>query len=237
MKFTYVKKQHEVGNVWSYFFNANEMPAWQAGQYVNLTMPGVPHFSADRILTIASAPHQNTLQFTTLLGTSQFKQRLDTLKEGDLVEADQLGGDFTYEIPSYASAHWPSSVRKNTKRLFIAGGIGVTPYLSIIRDRLYKGRPINATLLYAGKDDKRPFMKELAAASVKDQTFSMRTYSDTRLTLAQLMHDMPDIESYVVYLAGSQKFSEDLGEGLVAAGFPRTQIKYDYFDGYVDIEY
>lgn len=235
MQLTFVKKQHEVGDVWSYFFKPENMPEWQAGQYLNLSMPDVAPVFSDRILTIASAPHEDLLQFTTFITPSPFKQKLDSLKQGDEIETDQLGGDFTYD--AVPSSIIPAQVGISTKRLFIAGGIGVTPYLSIIRDRLYKMQPINATLLYAGKDEKRPFMNELEAAAEQDATFIMNVYSNKRLTLEQLNKDIPDIEKFIVYLAGSQKFSEDLGEGLVATGFPRSQIKYDYFDGYVDIEY
>lgn len=232
MKLEFVKKRHEVGEVWSYFFSFAKMPQWQAGQYLNLSMPGVAPVFSDRILTIASAPHENLLQFTTLLTPSPFKQKLDSLQKGEAVEADQLGGDFVWDIA-------PNTLSNDRvlHRLFIAGGIGITPYISIIRDRLHKKQPVNATLLYAGKDEKRPFMEELEAAASQDPSLRLKIYSDTRLTLSQLQKDIPDIEEYIVYLAGSQKFSEDLGEGLVGAGFPRDQIKYDYFDGYLDIEY
>lgn len=231
MRLIFVKKQHEVGEVWSYFFKPHNMPAWQAGQYLNLCMPHVAPVFSDRILTISSAPHEELLQFTTLLSTSPFKQKLDSLQPGDEIEADQLGGDFTWDaVPSILS-------NEEAKRLFIAGGIGVTPYLSIIRDRLHNNQSINTTLLFAGKDEKRPFMPELEAATKEDSSLKLKVYSDVRLTLEQLKEDIPDIEKYIVYLAGSQKFSEHLGEGLVAGGFPRSQIKYDYFDGYIDIEY
>lgn len=233
MRLTFVRKQHEVGDVWSYFFEAPGMPEWQAGQYLNLCMPDVAPVFSDRILTIASAPHENLLQFTTLLSPSPFKQKLDSLQAGDEVEADQLGGDFTYDNVSII----PEQSGIQPKRLFIAGGIGVTPYLSIIRDRLRKKESLNAVLLYAGKDEKRPFIKELQQATKTDPTLSIKEYSDVRLTLRQLKKDIPNITDCIVYLAGSQKFSEDLGEGLVASGFPRAQIKYDYFDGYIDIEY
>jgi ferredoxin-NADP reductase len=231
----FVKKQHEIGEVWSYFFKPTNLPSWQAGQYLNLTMPNVAPVFADRILTIASAPHEPLLQFTTLLTPSPFKQKLDSLHPGDEVEADQLGGDFTYNLPGVTLSS--SQNLANLKRLFIAGGIGVTPYISIIRDKLNKKEPLNATLLYAGKDQRRPFIKELHRAVKIDPTFNIKEYSATRLTLEQLQKDIPNITEYVMYLAGSQKFSEDLGEGLVVTGLPRTQIKYDYFDGYIDIEY
>lgn len=235
MRLTFVKKQHEVGEVWSYFFEPHDMPAWQAGQYMNLTMPDVAPVFADRILTIASAPHEQLLQFTTLLTPSPFKQKLHSLPVGAEIEADQLGGDFTYDLSSVILNSIQDPI--NIKRLFIAGGIGITPYLSIIRDRLHKKQPINATLLYAGKDERRPFVDELQQVAKNDPTLVIKEYAQTRLTLQQLKNDIPNIADYTVYLAGSQKFSETLGEGLIAEGFPRQQIKYDYFDGYIDIEY
>lgn len=231
MKLEFVRKQHEVGEIYSYFFKPYDLPPWQAGQYLNLTMPDVPPVFADRILTIASAPHEPLLQCTTILTPSPFKQRLDALQPGDKIAADQLGGDFTWDaVPSILSDD-------GVKRLFIAGGIGVTPYISIIRDRLQKKLPINTTLLYAGKDDKRPFVDELQTAARNDPTLYIKHYVATRLTLEQLQADVPNVKDCIVYLAGSQTFSEALGEGLVNQGHPRNQIKYDYFDGYVDIEY
>lgn len=232
MKLRYVKKQHEMGEVWSYYFEPHNMPEWQAGQYVNLTMPDVAPVFSDRIFTIASAPHEPLLQFTTILTPSPFKQKLNLLNPGDEIEVDQLGGDFTWDaIPSTLSDD--GAVR----RLFIAGGIGITPYLSIIRDKLHKNEPINATLLYAGKHEKCPFINELHQATKTDPTLKLNEYSDVKLTLRQLKIDISDIKNYIIYLAGSQKFSEDLGEGLLAEGFPRQQIKYDYFDGYTNMEY
>lgn len=231
MTLKFVKKQNEVGDVWSFFFEPLEPVYFVAGQYLNLTMPEVPPAVSDRLFTIASAPYEPLLQFTTIIGPSLFKQKLHSLKTGDEVEADQLGGDFTWDaVPSALS-------NGGVKRLFIAGGIGITPYLSIIRDRLHKQQPINAALLYAGKNEKRPFVDELNQAMKIDPTLKIIEYSETRLTLEQLKKDVTNVENLVVYLAGSQAFSEALGEGLVAYGLPRQQIKYDYFDGYVDLEY
>ena len=231
MTLKFVKKQNEVGDVWSFFFEPLEPVDFVAGQYLNLTMPGVPPAGSDPPFTFASSPHAPLLQFTTIIGPSHFKQKLNSLKTGQEVEADQLGGDFTWEaVPSALS-------NDGVKRLFIAGGIGITPYLSIIRYLIHKQQPINATLLYAGKNEKRPFVEELHTAVEIDPTLIIKEYSETRLTLEQLKKDVPNVEHYIVYLAGSQAFSEAIGEGLIADGFPRQQIKYDYFDGYVDLEY
>lgn len=236
MKLEFVRRQHEIGEVHSFFFNPLIAVNWQAGQYLNLTMPNVPPVFADRLFTIASAPYEGFIQITTIIGPSPFKQKLNSLQPGDIVEADQVGGDFIWELPERVISSLPKNLAKNPKRLFIAGGIGITPYISIIRDRLHSNDFLNATLLYAGKPDGRPFVEELEIAS-KQSELTVRDYTSTRLTLEQLLKDFPDIKDYVVYLAGSQKFSETLGEGLITNGFPRAQIKYDYFDGYTTLEY
>jgi ferredoxin-NADP reductase len=231
MTLKYVKKQREIGDIWSFFFEPTEKVKFAAGQYMNLTMPRVPPAVSDRLFSIASAPHEQLLQFTTIIGQSLFKQELNSLISGELIEADQLGGDFVWEEVKI------SSLGSNYKRLFVAGGIGITPYLSMVRDLIFREQPINATLLYAGKHGKRPFVDELHRAAEFDQTLVIKDYSNTRLSLDQLKTDVPDIERFVVYLAGSQPFCETLGEGLFAQGMPRNQIKYDYFDGYADLEY
>ena len=218
------KKYKELGEIHSFVFEALEPIDWLAGQYINLTMPDIPPVAADRLFTIASAPHEKHLLITTYLGTSQFKKKMAQLVPGDNIEADQLGGDFI----------WSNDGRK---KLYIAGGIGVTTFRSIILDQIHKKIPNNAILLYAGKNDRRPFVDELRAATVADPSLLIKDYVETRLSLEKLLTDIPDVFERTVYLAGSQSFSEMLGEGLVHKGIDRSQIKYDYFDGYENIEY
>lgn len=224
MKLRLRKKISEVGEVVSFIFESEDLTTWLAGQYVNLTMPDVAPVYADRLFTIASAPHESEIRITTYIGPSPFKQRLNQLRPGDIIEADQLGGDFI----------WQADGRQ---KLFIAGGIGATTFRSIMLDRLYHQQPIEAIMLYAGRDDRRPFVEAFRDIAARDKTLQIRDYVDIRLTLARLLQDIPDVFERTVYLSGSQAFSEMLGEGLIKAGITRAQIKYDYFDGYIDIEY
>lgn len=224
MRLTLTKRYKELGEIHSFVFEPIKPVDWIAGQYINITMPDVPPVEADRLFTIASAPHEMHILITTYLGTSKFKQRMAKLKPGDVVEADQVGGDFIW-------------LNDGRKKLYIAGGIGVTTFRSIILDQIHKNIPNDAMLLYAGKNDRRPFVNELKKAAKKDSTLSIKDYVETRLTLERLVADIPDVFERTVYLAGSQSFSEMLGEGLLQKGIGRSQIKYDYFDGYLDIEY
>lgn len=224
MRLKLKKKYVELGEVVSFVFEPLDSISWIAGQYINLTMPDVPPVDADRLFTIASAQYETDLLITTYIGPSGYKQRMAQLQIGEIIEADQLGGDFI----------WANDGRK---KLYIAGGIGVTTFRSIILDQINRGVPNDAVLLYAGKNERRPFVTELQAAAKKDPSLLIKDYVETRLTLDRLLSDIPDVFDRTVYLAGSQKFSEDLGEGLIQRGIARSQIKYDYFDGYTDIEY
>lgn len=224
MKLRLKKRYIELGEIHSFIFEPLEPLVWQAGQYINITMPDLPPVAADRLFTIASAPFEKDVLITTILGSSPYKQRMAQLETGDVVAADQLGGDFL----------WQDDGRE---KLYLAGGIGVTTFRSIILDRIHNNLPNSAIMLYAGKAGRRPFVDELRNLASQDTTLEIKDYVEIRLTLEQLLKDIPDVLERTVYLAGSQLFSETLGEGLIAKGISRSQIKYDYFDGYIDLEY
>ncbi len=70
--------------------------------------------------------------------SSSFKKALKNLRRGDAVEAHDLEGDF---------------VMDDSKKtfVFIAGGIGITPFRAILLDLDYNKKPLNVQLLYAMK--------------------------------------------------------------------------------------
>lgn len=223
MKLCLKKKYQEVGDITSFIFTSDDIKTWQAGQYINITMPDVPPVDADRLFTIASAPHEGHLLITTIIRQSRYKQRMNKLRVGEVVEADQLGGDFI----------WQNDGRE---KLYLAGGIGVTTYRSILVDRLNKKLPNNAVLLYAGRKQQRPFVKELSQIAKDDKSLNIFHFEIERLTINAIARDVPDYAKRTIYLAGSQTFVEGLGNDLQTAGVPRAQLKYDWFDGYISLE-
>ena len=223
MELCFVKKYQEVGDVISFVFTSNDVQSWEAGQYINISMPDIPVVGADRIFTIASAPHEGYLLITTIITQSDYKQKMNTLQPGDVVEADQLGGDFVYQ-------------ENSRKKLYLAGGIGITPYRSIVADRLYNSLPNNAALMYTGRPEGRPFVDELIKIANEDSTLQLFQFESERITFSTIKRDVPDYAERTIYLAGSQQFVETLGESLHSQGVPRSQLKYDWFDGYISLE-
>jgi ferredoxin-NADP reductase len=228
MNLKLVKKQHEVGNIYSFFFKPDERVLWRAGQYINVSMPDVPPVFADRIFTIASAPHEQYIQVTTFIGPSPFKQKLHALELGTEVEADQLGGDFYWQDSISGSDAEP------VKKLYLAGGLGITPFRSIIIDRYHNKLPQASSLMWSGAKSQCPFEPQLHEVAARSEDLSIHRYEGVRITVDEIMSKIPDVKQRLLYLAGSQSFVESLGEGLMEAGVPRPQIKYDWFDGYND---
>lgn len=96
-----------------------------AGQYIRVTVPKLLYDDQkgpSRVFTIASSPNEkNKLAIAFRDSESGFKKTLLELSQGSLVEIEGPFGYFT--LP------------KNTSRplIFIASGIGITPFLSMIR--------------------------------------------------------------------------------------------------------
>ncbi len=88
-----------------------------------------------RYFTIASAPFEQRVTLTTRFATerrSSFKRALRELPIGAAVEAEGPSGNFVVKVPE-------------VDRVFIAGGIGITPYRAILLDLDHRARPVNVT--------------------------------------------------------------------------------------------
>lgn len=235
MKLRFVKRQKEVGEIESFYFTSDDLKVWQPGQYINLTMPDVPPAVAERLFSVSSAPFEEHIRITTVIGPSLFKQRMNILKSGEIIEADQLGGDFTWQVPSTVISSLSRDLINEPQRLFLAGGIGISAFRSIILERFHQNKSLNTTLLYAGKPERRPFLGEIEKVASSDKTFKKIDFIDERLTPEWIIQNIKNLDQHLIYIAGSQQFVETLGDGLVAHGIPRQQIKYDWFDNYTGV--
>ena len=107
---------------------------------------------ASHVFSHCSAPGDDYLELTTRLSGSAFKQALGALQPGETVRVIGPGGNL--------------SVPPDAKRVaFLAGGVGITPVHSILRDAMANGRRFDdALLLYGNRDETCvPFRDELEA--------------------------------------------------------------------------
>ncbi len=126
MPLRFVRSQQESQGTHSFLFETSEALNFQAGQYLQLTLPhgDVDDRGDTRWFTISSAPHERLLRITTRIArpSSSFKHALTGLAPGALAQAEGPAGDFTYRDEARPA-------------VFIAGGIGITPFRSILADQ------------------------------------------------------------------------------------------------------
>lgn len=225
MKLKLINKKKESENVWSYIFEPDSPIFWTAGQFLVYFLS---HKDPDlrgkqRFFTISSAPYEKDIMLTTRLSpenSSSFKKALNEIKPGDTIDVKGPDGDFVLGDP-------------NKKYVFIAGGIGITPFRSIILDLVHKNQPLNISLLYANRTDDFAFKDELEPLRVNNPNFKIHyIVSPNQIDENAIKEFVPNLKKVIFYISGPEKMVEDLGEMLKKMGIAEDHLKQDYFPGY-----
>lgn len=186
-----VEKTALTPTTYSFAFRPSRPLTYTAGQYMEFTLPDVPvdARSNRRTFTIASAPSDPLIKIGIKFydNGSKFKQSLRTLKVGDVISGAHVGGDFV--LPE-----------NNTEPLvFVAGGIGVTPFASMIQDVVDKGIKRNITLYYFVAAKEEVAYKDLLEAATKyGVTTHLKIGREARLT----NEDIQTHQNATFYLSG-----------------------------------
>jgi len=135
--FKLVEKKSEAENITSLFFTLTDGADFQffAGQYVNVELPWISGHA--KSYTISSVPSESALRIT-IARKGNFSSALTDMPVGSKLVFD---GPHGYFFPEQTA----------DDLVFIAGGIGVTPFVGIINDRLNSGFQNKITLLYSTK--------------------------------------------------------------------------------------
>jgi len=223
---------------WEFEFEPLRPVRFTPGQYMELTLPhrGTDSRGWRRVFSIAAAPGDGSrVRFGVRLPerSSSFKRALLDLEPGATVSATSVGGDFV--LP-----------RDDSPVLLVAGGIGITPYVSQLEDRAGNaaaGEPArDVALVYAiSTPDDLAYAKRLAKAGCSSVTVvcatrpaglprAWRWVESQRLTGEQLLEAVPDARERHAYLSGTPAMVTALKRALRRAGVRR--IHTDVFVGY-----
>lgn len=208
-------------------FRATRPLSFTPGQYVELTVPhaGVDSRGSRRTFSISSPPDPGgRVAFALRVPekSSSFKQALLALEPGQRVHGTGVGGDFV--LPADVS----------TPVLLVAGGIGITPFLSQLRDTPAR----EAVLVYgAASPDEVPFTEELAGirvvlvCPVRPETLPEGwSYVEAPYLSAELIAEaVPDLASRRAYVSGPPAMVNAVRSGLAKRC---RSLKTDYFTGY-----
>jgi ferredoxin-NADP reductase len=222
-----IRKENLTDNVWSFVFDAHPAQDWTPGQYIQVELP---HDRPDnegtkRYFTVSAAPYEGHIQITTRVSESTFKQALVNLRPGaELKLVMAPDGDFVWEDT-------------DKPRVFVAAGIGITPYHSILLQRGHDHEPLDVTLVYANRSENSvPFKEDFDKLAAADHLFKVY-YLTGLVTAGRLAELLPNLNESLVYVSGPEPLVEMLGDTLKEAGLPEPQLKQDFFPNYPENNY
>ena len=209
-------------NTWEFCFSKPNDYDFISGQYADF---GYPQNSHDpdtqrlRTMTIISHPNENKLCFTTRITKemSLFKQHLLTLKAGDDFYVNEPRGDVV--LPKLTSV----------PLVFIAGGIGIASFISMLKDMLLTNQTRNITMFYAYHSPLDRTYGELLDLFPFENLYEY--ISPSRLQLSDILTS-DSIKNSQFYVSGTESFTMSFVNGLRQTGISDTQIIFDYFTGY-----
>lgn len=225
--------EQTAGDSYDFIFRSQRKLAFQAGQYLEWTL-GLDRSDSRgnrRYFTVASAPTEQSVRLGVKFypQSSAFKRALGSMKAGCTIHASQLAGDFT--LPSNAE----------TKIAFLAGGIGVTPFRSMLQYLVDRKEVRPIVVLYGTESQEDIAYRDVLGAARRE--LGIRTFHavakgaergqypghiDARLV--QLT--MPDYLERTFYISGPQAMVKALRQTLLAMGVRRSKLKVDYFPGF-----
>jgi ferredoxin-NADP reductase len=233
-----LKKREEIAERTMAFYLAKPSDfQFRSGQSIDLTLINPPETDAEgntRAFTIASAPFDPDLMIATRLRDTAFKRVLRSASPGMEVKIEGPSGSFTLHRNSAKPA------------VFLAGGIGITPFVSIIRQATRENLPHQLYLFYSNR---RP--EDAAFLDLLQQAARQNTKFHLIATMTEMQHShhpwtgetgfidqnmvgrhLPSLEGPIYYLAGPPTMVAAMRQMLVGAGADEDDIRTEEFSGY-----
>jgi ferredoxin-NADP reductase len=210
---------------------------FKPGQSADLTLPNPPETDAEgnvRTFSIASAPFEDQLMFATRMRDTAFKRSLKKMPLGTVVKMDSAMGSFTLHKNSAKPA------------VFLAGGIGVTPFSSMVRQVDHDRAPHKLYLFYSNRrPEDAPFVEVLQnlektnpqfrfIATMTEMRRSKKTWNGEtgRIDQEMLSKYLNELRGPIYYVAGPPALVSGMRKMLVASGVDEDDIRSDEFSGY-----
>jgi ferredoxin-NADP reductase len=210
---------------------------FKPGQSADLTLLDPPETDSEgnvRTFSIASAPFEDQLMFATRMRDTAFKRSLKKVPLGTVVKMDSALGSFTLHKNSAKPA------------VFLAGGIGITPFSSIVRQADHDRAPHTLHLFYSNRRPEDALFFEVLqnlektnpnfffVATMTDTPRSKKTWNGEagRINREMLSKYLNDLRGPIYYIAGPPAMVIGMRKMLVASGVDEDDIRTDEFAGY-----
>lgn len=230
MKLRFLEKRDEAPGIKSFFWKPTKFFSFEPGQYLYYTLSKLKYRDPRGAIldfTIANSPTEKLIQLTTRIRESGFKKTLDELPIGSIVEASGPNGSFCLDV------------NLSSCQVFIAGGIGITPFRSMIKYDIDKKLKIPIYLIYSNSDENFIFKNEFDEWQKENDFIKIYYHNSSvsgridKLKIDELIgNGSLEIDNSVFYVAGPPLFVSAMENILEKMRIPDDQIKTDKFTGY-----
>jgi ferredoxin-NADP reductase len=215
-------------------FAVDDYPDYRPGAYFWVELPDRGHADEKglrRHISLVTSPTEaGVVGLATRLRDTAFKRTLAALEIGDAVEVEEPKGSFL--LPDDREADY----------VFVAGGIGITVFRSMLRYIADTAQPYRVTLVYSNRDrESAAFLDQLEELErridglrvVLTMTDEPGWEGETRRLDADVLADiLGELGSKTFLVAGPPAMAEAVADSLLAAGVPEARVRADKFSGY-----
>lgn len=223
MKLKVLEIKEELNNCFSLILEKPVGFQFYPGQFLDIELDIQDYDKRGKVraFTISSSSSEDFLMITPKKGISDFKKAMEKLKPGDFIDSSYPAGTFTLDETSPA--------------VFIAGGIGITPFRSMFKYIQENNLSAPITLLYSNPSDDFLFKKELDSLQKQNKNIKINyinTKKAGRISKTELEPIVKLHKNPVFYIAGPESMIFDMSKILTELGTDETNIRIDSFDGY-----
>lgn len=239
MKLKLLKKEDEAKGTKSFYWESEKPVTYIAGQYYYFTLPSLKYpdpRGATRHFTLSSSPTEgNPIRNTTRIRQeSGFKKTLDELEMGALIEGEGPNGTFILD-EAEPGPH-----------VFLAGGIGITPFRSMIKYAADKNLKTQIHLVYSNSiPEEITFRVELEALAKSwpnlklDMTITKPEESKEpwkgltgRIDENLIQKLVPDFKDKIFWVCGPPAMVEGIEQALGKLNLSSGKVRSEKFTGY-----
>jgi ferredoxin-NADP reductase len=212
----------ETPHYWSVLFDRPLNFQYEAGDWMDIEFAG-QELRGGKTYSLSSSPTDSDLQITFRAGMSEFKNALQKTHPNDTLFITQFGNDYGFQL------------KKNQSSVLIAGGVGIAPFRSMLKEMFDNGDKNEVTLIYLNQNENVLFKDELDMWSKKMPNLSIvyiSTREINRKKREKLIRSLIKNANQNFYISGPPGMVESNEHLLIDMGVQVRNIRIDSFAGY-----
>lgn len=220
-----------------FFFERPEAFEYKSGQHITLRLINPPQTDEEgnnRIFSLTSAPYEEDLSIATRMRETAFKNSLKAMSLQTIIDMDGPSGSMVLHQESSKAA------------VFLAGGIGITPFISMVKDASHEKLTHKIFLFYSNRrpedtayledlqklEKENPNFKLIATMTEKEKSSHQWNGETDYITKEMLQKYVGDLSLPIYYVAGPPQMTEAMKKMLAEAGVLDDNIRSEDFTGY-----